>query len=61
MTLTASGMTITADVDMYLDTEAPVEITWPETEKDLSELDNSVLQTAIAPLTEYIGNLQAAA
>lgn len=59
--LNAGGVSATADVDMYLDTASPVEIEWPATEKDLSELDNSVMQTAIAPLIEYINGLEAAA
>ena len=57
----AGGVTVTADVEMFLDATSPVGITWPETVKDLTELDNSVLQTAIEPLTEYINSLNAAA
>lgn len=59
--LNAGGVSATADIDMYLDTASPVEIEWPATEKDLSELDDSVMQTAVAPLIEYINGLEAAA
>ena len=61
MQVETNGMQITADVAMYLADESPVGLEWPTTEKDLSELDDSVMETAMAPLTEYINSLQPAA